>query len=119
LGPHEVELARSINALLTVIMELQGLKPGDPNPALTHAGLEQLNKYKVFENIIIPISNSGDKDVSSSSDFSPGSIARRMATGYADAKRAMKKAPPSASELRSAVATSMSAADPTTPARSA
>jgi NTE family protein len=114
----DVELARAINALLTVIMELQGLKPGDPNPALTHAGLEQLNKYKVFENII-PISNSGDKDVSSSSDFSPGSITRRMATGYADAKRAMKKAPPSASELRSAVATSMSAADPATPARSA
>lgn len=114
----DVELARAINALLTVIMELQGLKPGDPNPALMHADLEQLNKYKVFENII-PISNSGDKDVSSSSDFSPGSIARRMATGYADAKRAMKKAPPSASELRSAVATGVGVLKSAKPARSA
>jgi NTE family protein len=99
----DVELARFINALLTVVMELQGLKPGDPNPALAHAGLEQLNKYKVFENII-PDSNSGDEDAAGSSDFSPSSIQRRIETGYADAKRTMKTLPPSASELRSAVA---------------
>jgi predicted acylesterase/phospholipase RssA len=98
----DVELARSINALLTVIMELQGLKPGDANPALAHAELEQLAKYKVFENII-PISNSGDEDASGSSDFSPLSIQRRMETGYADAKCKMNEVPPSASEVRGAV----------------
>jgi NTE family protein len=104
----DVELARSINALLTVIMELQGLKPGDPNPALAHAELEQLAKYKVFENII-PISNTGDEDASSSSDFSPSSIQRRMATGYADAKAKLKDVPASASEVRSAVSMAVGA----------
>jgi len=43
----DVELARSINALLTVLMELQGLQPGDPNPALEHAGLAQLANYSI------------------------------------------------------------------------
>ena len=98
----DVELARDINGLLAVIMELQGLRPGDLNPALAHAGLEQLNKYKVFENII-PISNSGDEDASGSSDFSPASIERRMATGYADAKAALAAPPRSATQIRSAV----------------
>ena len=48
----DVQLARSINALLAVIEQLQSLKPGDPNPALADAKLEELAKYKVFENII-------------------------------------------------------------------
>ena len=98
----DVELARTINALLAVIEELQKLRPGDPRPALAHAKLEELRKYKVFENIV-SISNTGVEDVSSSSDFSPGSIERRMATGYSDAKKKLAALPISASEVRSAV----------------
>jgi NTE family protein len=98
----DVQLARSINALLAVIEQLQNLKPGDPNPALADAKLDELTKYKVFENIV-SISNSCTEDVSSSSDFSPASIERRMATGYADARRKLAALPTSASEVRSAV----------------
>ncbi len=97
----DVELARTINALLAVIEELQKLRPGDPSPALAHTKLEELRKYKVFENIV-SISNTGVEDVSSSSDFSPDSIERRMATGYSDAKKKLSALPISASEVRSA-----------------
>ena len=76
----DVQLARSINALLAVIEQLQNLKPGDRNPALAHAKLEELAKYKVFENVI-SISNSSVEDASSSADFSPSSIQRRMGPG--------------------------------------
>jgi hypothetical protein len=69
---------------------------------LARSELRQLAKYKVFENIIA-ISNSDDEDASGSSDFSPRSIQRRMATGYADAKAKMNEQPPSASEVRHAV----------------
>jgi NTE family protein len=99
----DVKLARSINALLAVIEQLQNLRPGDRNPALANAKLEDLAKYKVFENII-SISNSSVEDASSSSDFSPASIRRRMTTGYADAKSKLTALPTSAAEVRSAVA---------------
>jgi len=105
----DVELARSINALLTVIMELQGLEPGERNPVLEKPELEQLAKYKVFENIIA-IANSGDEDASGSSDFSPLSIRRRMETGYSDAKRALDREPPTASDVRGAVRTAVATA---------
>ena len=99
----DVQLARSINALLAVIEQLQNLQPGDRNPALAHAKLEDLAKYKVFENIV-SISNSSVEDASSSSDFSAASIRRRMTTGYADAKAKLTAPPTSAAEVRSAVA---------------
>jgi NTE family protein len=99
----DVKLARSINALLAVIEQLQNLRPGDRNPALANAKLEDLAKYKVFENII-SISNSSVEDASSSSDFSPASIQQRMTTGYADAKSKLTALPTSAAEVRSAVA---------------
>jgi NTE family protein len=108
----DVALARSINALLAIIEELQKLKPGDRNPALTDAKLDHLAKYKVFENII-SISNSSVEDTSSSADFSPSSIQRRMTAGYADAKSKLTALPTSATEVRSAVAmaTAVSRAD--------
>ena len=83
-----MQLARSINALLAVIEQLQSLQPGDRNPALADAKLEELAKYKVFENII-SISNTSVEDASSSSDFSQASIRRRMETGYRDAARVL------------------------------
>jgi NTE family protein len=104
----DVQLARSINALLAVIEQLQSLQPGDRNPALADAKLEELAKYKVFENII-SISNTCVEDASGSSDFSPASIRRRMETGYADARSKLTAPPTGAAEVKSAVAATIRA----------
>jgi hypothetical protein len=58
-------------------------------------------KSTAFDSIA---SNSTVEDASSSADFFPARIRRHMTIGYADAKTALPKLPPSAAEVRHAAA---------------
>jgi predicted acylesterase/phospholipase RssA len=98
----DVAIARKINKLIAVIEELQGVPAGDERSVLRRPEFADLSKYRVFDNII-PISNNEPEPVSSSADFSMGSIARRIEAGYRDAKAALTSPPKSAAHFKSAV----------------
>jgi predicted acylesterase/phospholipase RssA len=98
----DVSLARKINKLVAIVEELQGAPAGDPGSILRRPDFADLGKYKVFDNIIA-IANADPEPVSSSADFSSGSIERRIAAGYRDAAVALGNPPKPASALKASV----------------
>jgi Patatin phospholipase len=70
---------------------------------LRQPDFEDLAKYKVFDNIIIPIANTEQEPVSSSADFFKASIERRIAAGYRDAAKALANPPKATAHLKMAM----------------